>query len=213
MKKAITFCLAFVLVFISLSASSCQKIYKIEELRPALNELIPASLELNEIYFGAGLPISEDRELTEQFFANFDSDIAKINYAPVDRNCGYTTEEDIRTATLAVFTEDYSNYLFERAFAGIATVNNEGTDTENTSTAIYAMYIEQYGILTVRLNIADDAVTVNRTYDIDSAKVTNSRPNYVIVTIPSYIDGNYDSDIKLKLVSTAAGWRLDSPTY
>ena len=32
------------------------------EIEAALAELIPASMELNEIYFGEGLPIASDRE-------------------------------------------------------------------------------------------------------------------------------------------------------
>jgi len=182
------------------------------ELKDALGELIEKSAELNVIYFGEGLPMTEDAEVLENFYSAFDADIKSINYQPVDPECGYTNETELREATLEVFTEGYSEYLFERAFSGISAVYDEGTEDQHTSTAVYAMYIEENGILTARIDLAEDAMELGRTYDLEGMEIVRSRENYVIVKIPSEMNGKA-LDVELKVVMTENGWRLDSPTY
>ena len=207
--KIIAFLLTFVIFTFALA--SCGPSADIEEIRDVLHDLIPRSEELNVIYFGEGLPLSSDRELVEEFYASFDSDIEMINYHPVDPECGYTSEDEIREATLAVFTEEYSEYLFTRAFTGISDVLSNGAEDVKYS-AIYAMYLMQNGTLTVRIDLADEAIELGREYDIDSCEIVRSRGNYVVVSVPSVFDGKAE-DIELKLVKTPNGWRLDSPTY
>jgi len=207
--KKYTKIIAFLLT-LTLAASaliSCGPKVEIDEVREILNDLLPKAEELNVIYFGEGLPISSDRELVEEFYSSFVSDIEMINYHPVDPECGYTSEDDIRRATLEVFTEGYSEYLFERAFSGITAVMDQGKYN-----AIYAMYLMQYDTLTVRLDLADDAIKLGRVYDVSTAEIVRKRSNYVIVSVSSTLDG-VASDIELKLVKTTNGWRLDSPTY
>ena len=183
-----------------------------EEIRAALDTLLPKSFELNEIYFGEGLPMSDDRALVEEFYGMFESDVQAINYHPVDASCAYTTEASIREATLEVFTEDYAGYLFDRAFAGISETFNEGGEQEYTSTAVYAMYIEQDGILTVRINLGDEAIPLGRVYDLDGMELIENEENFVVAKIPTEMDGRA-LDVELRLVLTENGWRLDSPTY
>lgn len=208
MKKRIAAALLILLTLTSCGGG----VHSEEEIRTVLDELLPKSFELNEIYFGEGLPMSNDKAMVEQFYGMFDSDVEAINYHPVDVSCGYTTETDIREATLEVFTADYAEYLFGRAFSGISATFNEGEEQEYTSTAVYAMYIEQDGILTVRINLDEEAIPLGRTYDLDGMELTENTENFVIAKIPTEMDGRA-LDVELRLVLTPDGWRLDSPTY
>lgn len=208
MKKRIAAALLILLTLTSCGGG----VHTEEEIRTVLDELLPKSFELNEIYFGEGLPMSNDKAMVEQFYGMFDSDVEAINYHPVDVSCGYTTETDIREATLEVFTADYAEYLFGRAFSGISATFNEGEEQEYTSTAVYAMYIEQDGILTVRINLDEEAIPLGRTYDLDGMELTENAENFVIAKIPTEMDGRA-LDVELRLVLTPDGWRLDSPTY
>ena len=212
MMKRIACAVLAALILVCGLASCGGGVHTEEEIRVALEELLPKSFELNEIYFGEGLPMSDDRSLVEEFYSIFDSDVEAINYHPVDPSCGYTTETDIREATLAVYTEDYAGYLFGRAFSGISATFNEGQEMEYTSTAVYAMYIEQDGILTVRINLADEAIELGREYDLDGMELVTNEESFVVVKIPTVMNGKA-LDVKLRLVKTADGWRLDSPTY
>ena len=183
-----------------------------DEMRGVLAELLPKAEELNVIYFGEGLPMTEDADVLNAFYDSFDTDITSINYQPVDPSCGYTTEQQIREATLEVFTPSYASYLFERAFTGISATYDEGTENQHRETAVYAMYIEQNGILTARIDLAEEALPLGRTYDLNNLIINRTRENYVVVTIPTELNGRA-LDVELKLVSTEAGWRLDCPTY
>ena len=208
MKKRIAAALLILLTLTSCGGG----VHTEEEIRTVLDELLPKSFDLNEIYFGEGLPMSNDKAMVEQFYGMFDSDVEAINYHPVDVSCGYTTETDIREATLEVFAADYAEYLFGRAFSGISATFNEGEEQEYTSTAVYAMYIEQDGILTVRINLDEEAIPLGRTYDLDGMELTENTENFVIAKIPTEMDGRA-LDVELRLVLTPDGWRLDSPTY
>ncbi|MBQ8402694.1 MAG: hypothetical protein IJX14_12280, partial [Clostridia bacterium] len=113
MKKLLSLLLPVLLL------SSCGSSVSEADVSAALAELIPASYPLNEIYFGEGLPISDDRADVEAFYAaaGMDNDIS-LNYHPVAPDCGYASVEEIKTATLEVFSESYADYLFTMAFNG-----------------------------------------------------------------------------------------------
>ncbi len=208
---------ALVLLAVMTVLSSCGGVTE-DEIRPVVGELIGKSAELNEIYFGKGLPLSDSAEKYQALYGTFDVDVEQINYHPVAEDCGYSTIDEIKEATLEVFTEGYSEYLFERAFNGISDVMGEG-EAAIHQTAGYAMYLEQDGILTARMDLADgDILDRNRGYDVDRLEIVRQKGDYVLVKVP-VVDFNEDGDsaevdeVELKLVSTAAGWRLDTPTY
>ena len=211
MKKILLLTLVLTMA-IALCACGGDK-YTTDEVKAALEELLPKSYEMNVIYFGEGLPISEDKDVIEEFYQGFESDIEMINYHPVSSDCPYQNETELRDATLEVYTEEYAEFLFQRAFRGISD-QLQNVDGHNvTYNAIYAMYIEENGVLTVRLNLDEEAIPLNRTYDVSALTIVSQRGNVVQVEIPSYVDGQFDMNITLRLVQTENGWRLDSPTY
>ncbi|MBO6053873.1 MAG: hypothetical protein J6Q17_09050 [Clostridia bacterium] len=184
-----------------------------DELRPILADLLPRAAEINEIYFGAGLPTTRDVDTVRAFYDTFDTDVESISYTPVDPACGYETVDDIKAATLEVFSPEYAAFLFDRAFNGISDLFDEGLETEHRTTAVYAMYIEESGYLTKRVNLLDDAIPLGRTYDLDSITVLRENESGVEVRLKSFFNGEPSVDVDLWLVEGADGWRLDSPTY
>ena len=184
-----------------------------DELRPVLADLLPRAAEINEIYFGAGLPTTQDVDVVRAFYETFDTDVESISYTPVDPACGYETVDDIKAATLAVFSPEYAAFLFERAFNGISDLFDEGLETEHRTTAVYAMYLEESGYLTKRVNLREDAIPLGRTYDLDSITVIRENESGVEVRLKSFFDGEPSVEVNIWLVETADGWRLDSPTY
>lgn len=209
MKKII---LSLLPVLLLLTSCSSPK-YTADELRPVVDDLLEKSAELNEIYFGTGLPAADDVEEAKKFYDSFDYDIESINYHPVSADAPYQTESDLRAATLEVFTEDYSKYLFERAFSGISeTFTDENEEIATVESVVYAMYIETDGILTVRLDLDKEAIQLGREYNTSDMEIIRCGKDYVLVKIPTEMNGE-QTDIELKLVNTSAGWRLDSPTY
>ena len=214
--------------------------YDPAELQSALDTLLPPSFELNEIYFGEGLPATDDQALIDELYGTFAANVKSLNYHPVAADCGYSSIEEIKAATEAVFTDDYAEYLYELAFSGIAsdTAVEETEETEEAELgegeyieaggeiegdysqpvmlnvrASYARYLEQNGMLTVRLDLAEEAYPLGREYKTAELTIVEEKGNSVTVSIPTWVDGAYDQDVELTLVYTESGWRLDTPTY
>ncbi len=201
------------LSLLPLVLSSCGGVpYTDDEVLSAAEELVVKSFELNDIYFGEGLPISDNREDVERFYASISTDVESVNFHPVADDCPYQSEEDIKKATEAVFSQGYCEYLFDLAFTGLSTVLNEGTELQYTATASYARYIETNGVLTVRIDLPYEAMELTRTYDFDSMEIVRKKKNYAVVSVTTKKDGA-PLDIDLKLIYTAEGFRLDTPTY
>ncbi|MBQ5356139.1 MAG: hypothetical protein IIU08_09740 [Clostridia bacterium] len=211
MKKRIFF-LSILVLLLLLTGCSGPK-HTAEELKPVLDDLLPRAAEINEIYFGDGLPTNRDENAVRAFYETFDTDIAAISYTPVDPACGYETVDDIRRATLEVFTDTYAETLFDRAFTGISDVFDEGTETEHRTTALYAMYLEQDGFLTKRVDVGRDSIPLGRTYDTGTLTVLRENSTGVEVRLSSFVNGEPSVDVEIWLVETEDGWRIDSPTY
>ena len=67
-------------------------------------------------------------------------------------------------------------------------------------------------MLTARIDLAKEAIPLGRVYHTDKLEVVREKDGYVLVKIPTELDGK-ECDVQLKLIETADGWRLDNPTY
>ena len=199
MKRILSLLLASVLLF---SLASCGGSgLSDDEIRDVYADLIEQSYLLNDVYYGDGLPFVNDPE-TMAALAGASS---RFSYMPVDKNAPLKSEAEIREATLAVFTKDMCEHLFVLAFEGMSTGDDE--------TVVYARYIEMEEILTVRIDLAEEALPLGRVYDLDSMDILNQSGNRIVASFATSVDGEPSVNVKLTLVKTAEGWRLDSPTY
>lgn len=193
---------------VAATLSSCGDRYEDEEIISAARSLIEASYEINDIYFGDGLKI-----LDEETEKSGDEDEKDMKYYTVDTECGYSSIRDIREATLKVYTEEYSEYLFKLAFTGFSIQMGEEDEAESYSVA-YARYLEGAGgYLSARRISDDEKLDLSRTYNLDEIKVLKQRKGYATISVPSFVDGEESDDVDLKLKITDDGWRLDEPTY
>jgi len=210
MKKIIRLMAALSALVIMAGLASCseEKIeYEESEVVDAAKALIEASYEINEIYFGKGLPISEeDSEAAKEFYAGLDLDMAAVDFLPVTEEAPYHSIDEIKKATAKVYSKEYCEMLYERAFTGVS--------SENGSSAALARYIEDSkGVLTARLDIADTCIPLDRTYDPESIKVTETEPKKAKISVDSFVKGEKDENLTFTLVLEEDGWRLDTPTY
>jgi hypothetical protein len=169
------------------------------EIISASAELIEASYDINTVFFGSGLPAVE-------------SDDEVLRHFEIAEDSPYHTKDEIKTATLAVYSPDYSELLFEKAFTGfVVSVGDE--DSVDADQVIDARYVE-YGDRLVILPIKDeDVMKLDRTYDTSSITVVSQKKGRAVLSVPSFVDGVPSDDITLTVVMTDDGWRLDSPTY
>ena len=201
--KKLALLLAAVLV-LSLTACGGSGLSR-TEIRDTVQALVEQSYVLNDVYYGDGLPFEEDEELVATMLGMTQDAEIKVYYMPVSPAAPFLSEEEIRKATAAVFSPEMCQLLYEIAFSGVAT-----GDEEQVS---FARYIQQEDVLTVRLDLAASALQVNRTYDFDNMTVLIDEGDRVRVEIPSIVEGEKSVNVRITVIKTADGWRLDSPTY
>jgi len=194
-----------VLMIFALAASllaSCGKKLTEEEAKEIVGPLIEKSYEINEIYFGNGIPHEEPPEDTED---NTVYDIKPVNYLAA-KSDKYHAIYELKEAALEVYTESYLESVFEITF--------EGIQDPDGNVYQYAKYITTVtDDFAVREDIEKDNILSGRTYDVSTLKIVDQSRDYVYFTVQSYIDGEDAGVIQLSIKDEGAGWRLDSPTY
>lgn len=193
MKKIISVFLTLAVLSACLCACSP---HSNDDIAAAAKDLIEKSYEINEIYYGKGLPYTEDIIIG-----------IATEYALVDSEaCGYSTIEDLKKAAAAVYSADYCEHLFKVAF--------EGLSTEELETVSFARYLEDFGYqLTILKEAAEKGLELNRTYDLSTLTVEKCQRNTATVSVTSLVDGVEDEVITITMVFEADGWRLNTPTY
>ena len=202
--RRFAFLLCAVLLALSLSACGKSGLTE-EEIRDTAADLVEASYVLNDVYYGDGLPYIDDEELVAAMLGMSAGADISVNYMPVAPESLYQTEDEIRAATAEVFSPSMCEILYEIAFSGIS--------TEDEDKVAFARYIQQEEVLTVRLNLGDDAIDVGRTYDFSAMTVLIDEAERIRVEVPSFVDGEKSVSVRITMIKTADGWRLDSPTY
>ena len=184
----------FLAVAMIFSLVSCNS-HSDEEIIEAAKALIEKSYIINEIYYGKGLPITEEDSLG---FAS--------NYAIVDTSCGFATVDDIKNATAEVYAADYCEHLYLLAF--------EGLSTEDNASVSYARFIDDYtDKLTMLKEIRETGADLKRTYDFSTIVVEKCVRDVATIKVMSLVDGKEDKELKITLVYENEQWKLSTPTY
>ena len=185
-------------VVFTLMVTSCSVTYDESEIISASAELIEASYEINTVFFGGGLPAVE-------------SDDEVLQHYEIAEDSPYHTKEEIKTATLAVYSPDYAEFLFEKAFAGfVVSAGDDSIDADQTIDARYVEYGERLVILPID---EEDIMELDRTYDTANITVVSQKRGRATLSVPSFVDGVPSDNVELTIVMTDNGWRLDTPTY
>ena len=123
-----------------------------EQAKAELERLLPLSYELNEIFWGKGLPTqqldSSDRML------------------PVTADCGFSSTEEILKKAAEVFSEEYLEQIKSAVF----------TDSDDTD----PRYVDINGVL--KADTANKGFNIKGNIDIESAKIKKQNKAMVIVS-------------------------------
>lgn len=204
--------LAAILVLLPTALTACGKAPALDEVYDDFAALIEASYEINDIFFGEGLP-THDRNgayATENFiyygFEGYDA------YEFVTEDSSYYCIEDIKYAAAAVYSADYLEEISTMAFVGYA--------DENTGAVSTARYLESSEGYLLRYSFGEtDSFNIlpgKRRYKLDTMEIVKpSSANSVNVKVDSYLEGKEDEilSVTLRFVLEEDGWRLDTPTY
>ena len=200
MKKIIVLILVVLSVLLAFSACGGEKMTE-EQVIEIAGPLIQKSYEINDIFFGEGLPhdeAPEDEDETQY-------DIAPVKYVPVFSD-KFKSVSSLKEAALEVYTESYLENVFDIVFNGMS--DDDGNIIQ------YARYFESFADnLKIRAGVEEESIVTGRKYDVTTLKITTQAENYVFFTLDSFIDGESAGTIELSIKDEGNGWRLDSPTY
>ncbi len=197
MKKAITF-LLFVCMMIPM-LTSCSKPPELSEIKPRIEMLLLEAIEINDIFFGEGLPVSGEH--------------TGAYYVAVDESAKYKTQAQIKEAAKKVYSSSYLTSIDKIIF-------EDFEDSENDVTT--PRYREVDGVLYKYIN-SDNLIKYVREYDTSTINIIKpSNSSYVAFEINSYgYILNTDTMkheltwkvIELSLSLEDSVWLLDEPTY
>ena len=204
--------LAAILLLLPTVLTACGKAPALEEVYDDFAALIEASYEINDIFFGEGLPTyaRDGAYATENFiyygFEGYDT------YEFVAENSPYYYLEDVKYAAAAVYSADYLEEISTMAFVGYA--------DESTGTVTTARYLESPEGYLLRYAFGDkdpfNILPGARRYKLDTMQIVKpSSPKSVNVKVDSYLLGAEDEilSVTLRFVLEDGEWRLDTPTY
>ena len=189
-----------------LTVCSCStKPPAIEEVKETFSALIEASYEINGIIFGDEVETYDRQD--EEVIKNgiyYNVPDGFYNYEFLTENNKYQTEDEIREATLKVYSEDYISSVLDSCFNGFM--------DENGETAVQPKYLGHAGKLMLNTEY-EVYVTGDRRYDLDTMEIVKPSNGKIVNVSLDAIDGEERTKARLTFVLQDGEWRLDSPTY
>lgn len=187
------FAIALCALMLLPTLTSCSPPPEVDEVRDEIAALIEASHEINDIFYGEGLPV--DTSLSSGY----------EKFHCVSASSPYRSLAEIKVAAEKVYSAEYMSAIYDMMFSG---------HYDSVSGSVQqARYWETNGKL-LQLKECDVLLTgEHRTYDYSTMKIVKpSRADYIKFEIMSEKNGE-QMLVKLSAVLTENGWRLDSPTY
>ena len=164
-----------------------------------LNGLIPKAAEINEIFFGAGLPAAYDDA------ENDDTSMAR--YVQVSGDCPYRTVADIKRAAEEVYSAKYLSSVYVSMFEG----TSAGEEDAAVAT-ISPRYREIGGVLCVNVNAP--SYNIRRIASVRTAQITgNAKKRVKVLCDCALNDGTEEKGVELYLTMENGRWVLQSPSY
>lgn len=163
-----------------------------------VKDLVPRSYEMNVLFFGAGLPLSEAPT----------KDDDQTEYIAVSDDCGYASIAQIKTAAEEIYSKRYLNGVYIAAFVGVTSVGEDG----GLDTSVSPRYREIGGKLTMDAHTAVNTNMRGR-LTVEAVTVESSTAEYVTTTALCRTEDGQSLTMTVLLAYENGVWLLDSPTY
>ena len=196
MNKGIKTALCIICASLSLTLISCGKGPQLDEVKDHVAATVDKSIELNEIFYGEGLPV-----FTEMITGN--------DYYLVDtEKSDYDTIDELKAALAEIYTTDYCTAMNEVMFVGIA---------DNLVSLLPRFIEEDMSGMLMQDKYAENILPGDRVFDYAAMTMEESSKNSFTVRIPATLNGEKDADavltFKKEMNDGKVVWKLDSPTY
>ncbi len=202
------------LLLVSALLCACARLPKIDDLRADVTALLEAAPEINEVFFGAGLPVF-DRAAPEYADLYLEIPESLSLYDVVDpEHSKFKSIDHIKAAALRVYSSACISPLFATAFEGVSSDAAPGAILVSKP-----YFIEQDGRLyQLRRSELDpdfDAIR-NRSLVFDYTSLAVSRrassESSVVLTVSATLisEPSKTETKSFRILSTPTGWKLNS---
>ena len=192
---------------------ACSGAPKVEELRADVIALLEASAEINEVFFGAGLPVF-DRNAPENadLYALTPESLALYDVVDVEHS-KFQSIAHIKAAALRVYSNACISPVFAAAFEGVSSDATPGTVLVSK-----AYFVEEEGTLyQLRRSELDPDYDPIRdrslVFNYDTLRVERpSSSSQVSLSISAHLlsDPATAETKTFRILSTPTGWKLNS---
>lgn len=192
--------LIFLSVLFIISLASCAgKGPEDDFLLERFGELAVASQEINDIFFGEGLPTYSREEYAEAYNMTEGAD---PDYDFVTLDAKYQSIAEIKAAAEAVYTLDYLSGIYTLIFDGFY---------DGSIGHIPALYIETENGF-AKHNATESKITEPRVFDYTTAKVLMKNDRYATIEVETTCAGKAET-LRIRMKNQDGNWLLDDPTY
>lgn len=207
LKRGILLTLVVIIALFSLSGCEKNREYDEAEVLIAAKTLIKKSEKVNELFYGKGIAIIDDKSY------------ANGNYYMADplsvEEYGISTVDDMKNLVRECFTSSYSNLVIN------TTLSSVSDDSGIQGLARYYQKLSALDDSPECIMVLNDSERIMLKDDVeyyyDTVSVIGSEGEYVKVTIDVTVtdpDGKtQDKTLEIKLLEENGEWRIDSPTY
>jgi hypothetical protein len=190
-------------LIVGIAFSGGNKAPEMDEVYDRFVYLIEESAEMNEVLFGAGIPVYErDGLITEkrQIYYGISQSVYNLSMEQSE----YYSSDEIKAAAEKIYSSRYLKDLYETAFDGVLIADGS-----------YLRFYEESGKFYQATN-ADSFNYQRKIYDFSTMKIVNpSDDDYVTVELDAYDVGmsHKARTITVTFVKEGDTWYLDSRTY
>ncbi len=176
---------------------------ELEDVRDRFIYLVEGSKQINEIFFGDGLPVYvRESDLSEERFIYIGQQ--NKGYEKVMEVSPYLMLDEMKEAAQRIYSSAYCEQLFESCFDGVVV---------DGMTLLEYVEIDEW---LYQSTARDTLVENERIYLYDTMKIVRpSNKEYINVEIESYLINNPDKKEteRLSFAFEDGNWYLDTPTY
>lgn len=199
MKRIILFVMSVCLLITAFGcAVSIEKPLKIteEEALEVLSELVPASYDINVMFFGDGLPSTDEEEYVD------------TNYVPVDTGKSpYASIISMKVAAERIFSKNYLKNVYVVMFEGTKSTDSDGLLDNNMSPRYKEIASE------LCIDASYEPYNILGRLSVESVTIVKKTSSYVSIDAKCLDENGAEINKRFFLTLENGVWLLDGPTY
>lgn len=198
MKRLIPAIISICLLISMIGCGNTEKTLDIseQEAYEVLSELVPASYEINVMFFGEGLPRTDETKYET------------TTYVPVDtKKGGHISIISMKIAAERVFSRNYLKSVYVVMFEGTKSTDSDGLLDNDMSPRYKEIENE------LCIDASYKPYNILGKLSVESVSIVKKTASYIIVDAKCMDESGNELNKRFYITLDEGLWRLDGPTY